>query len=71
MGDTPHCTLTLCSCGRAATITYLGVESDIEDFSAMGSQGFWFPGIACPAYAFEKPTNFSEYNRLISRGPVL
>mmetsp|Transcript_47675 Transcript_47675/g.94368 ORF Transcript_47675/g.94368 Transcript_47675/m.94368 type:complete len:239 (+) Transcript_47675:27-743(+) len=49
---------------QAATITFLGVESDVVDYSGLGKEGFWFPGFACSSYEFEKPTNFSEYNGL-------
>jgi len=56
----------------AASITFLGVENDIEDFSrGFGKEGFWFPGFACPSYEFEMPTNYSEYNGLKSwAGPL-
>jgi hypothetical protein len=48
----------------AASITYLGVDKDILDFSGLGKEGFWFPGFACSSYEFEKATNFNEYDGL-------
>lgn len=52
-------------------ITFLGVENDITDFSALGKQGYWFPGVDCDVYSFEKPTNFNEMNGLLAwAGPL-
>lgn len=48
----------------AATITFLGVQRDVTDFSSVGSRGFWFPGFACSSYEFGMGTNFSEYDRM-------
>jgi hypothetical protein len=62
--------LTPLSCW-AASITFLGVQHDIVDFSALGSEGYWFPGFACETYAYEQPTNFSENNGLMEwAGPL-
>jgi hypothetical protein len=57
-------TLLFTASSWAASITYLGVQNDIVDFSALGNRGYWFPGFACPTYSFEFPTNYSEYDRL-------
>lgn len=48
----------------SASIQFLGVESDVVDFSALGKEGYWFPGISCPSYSYESPTNYNEYDGL-------
>ena len=56
---------------ETVSIVFLGVETDVVDFSALGKEGFWFAGFGCSAYSFEKPTNFSEYDGLHSwAGPL-
>lgn len=56
---------------EAASITFIGVEMDIIDFSGFGNEGYWMPGFACSSYQSGQRTDHNEHNTLHSwTGPL-